>query len=442
MPRRNLIVLLLAAAVSLACYLVADHSQLSRSFAQISNIIEHRYVDRVDRQTLWAAAVRGMISKLGDPYSEYIEPAESAQLDKELNQQFAGIGVVVVRDPESSQPRVLTPIADSPASRAGIEAGDIITKIDGRSTAGMKFEEATQRLHGPLHTEVQLSVQRGRQSGEITLPPIRREVVQVDSVLGDTRDKNDHWNFLLSRNPNIGYVRIVEFGEHTVEEFQAALEQLKANHLEGLILDLRDNPGGLVPAAIGVCGLLLPPGEEIVSVEGREPNSKLIYESTAGPKFLDFPLVVLVNGYSASAAEIVAACLQDQHRATIVGQRTWGKGTVQTIIPLGDKHGELKLTTAAYLRPNGHNIHKRPGDDDSKEWGVLPDAKEQVKMTDDDWRRWRDWRQDRDILRPQSKKGAEAAAGLDVDHDPPLAKAVDFLKSELTGGGTVSADTR
>ena len=196
MPRRNLIVLLLAAAISLACYLVADHSQLSRSFAQIANIIEHRYVDQVDRQTLWAAAVRGMISKLGDPYSEYIEPTESAQLEKELNQQFGGIGVVVVRDPESGQPRVLTPIVDSPASRAGIQAGDIITKIDGLSTAGMKFEEATQRLHGPLDTKVHLSVQRGNQSGEIALPPIRREVVQVDSVLGDTRDKNDHWNFL------------------------------------------------------------------------------------------------------------------------------------------------------------------------------------------------------------------------------------------------------
>ena len=440
MPRRNYLLIFATVIVSLLCYRAAD--PMARSFAYAARTIQQRYVDHVDRQALWSAAVRGMLTQLGDPYSEYIDPQEAAELEKILSQEFAGIGIQVGPEPETGRPQVISPIVGSPAYKAGILAGDIITKIDDQSARDMSYSDAVARIHGKTGEPVKLTVERPGKSSPIEFPPIRREIIHVESILGDERDANGQWNFLLQEHPKIGYLRITNFGEHTVDEFKSALTKLQSLGVQGLILDLRDNPGGLLrPAAVGVCDLLLPSGTPIVSTRGRNDTTEHTYVAGGGQKFLDFPIVVLLNRFSASASEIVAACLQDNHRATIVGERSYGKGTVQNIIPLDDQ-GILKLTTAEYLRPSGHNINRRPGAKDTDEWGVVPDPNDAVKMSKEDQQTWAHWRRDRDIVQPSTSESANSAKAVSDNssnwqsHDPPLHRAIELLESQIQSPAT------
>jgi carboxyl-terminal processing protease len=200
-----------------------------------------------------------------------------------------------------------------------------------------------------------------------------------------------------------------------------------------LILDLRSNPGGLVPAAIAICDMFLAKGQRIVAVQGRSGEMAQQYDATGGEKFPDIPMVVLVNGGSASASEIVAAALQDHRRATVIGERTWGKGTIQTVIPLRGGLGILKLTTAGYLRPNNHNIHRRPDAKEEDQWGVTPDDGYVVTMTADDWRRWTKWRADRDIV-PRHDADPPASPPSDSDaleNDLPLERAIQCIEATI-----------
>ncbi|HEY2883251.1 MAG TPA: S41 family peptidase, partial [Pirellulales bacterium] len=331
MPRRNYFVILCAIVVGVVCYQSADRNPLARSFSEITDLVERRYVDQVDRQKLWAGAVRGMLNELSDPYSEYIDPKEAAELETQLNQEFAGIGIQVALDPGSNKLTIISPIVGTPAYRAGILAGDTIAKIDGHPTREMNYTEATARIRGKEGDPVQLTIERPGHSEPIDLPPIKREMINVESVLGDTRTSHDDWNFLLQTQPKIGYVRIISFGEHTVAELKAALEQLEKEHVQGLVLDLRNDPGGLLTAAIDVCNMFLPEGTPIVSTRGRDGNDEQKHVADGGWKFPNVPMVVLVNHGSASASEIVAACLQDNGRAAVAGERSYGKGTVQNV---------------------------------------------------------------------------------------------------------------
>jgi carboxyl-terminal processing protease len=438
MPRRNYLVIFCAVVVSLLCYRAADHNPLGRSFSEVADLVEHRYVGQVDRNTLWAGAVRGMLGELGDPYSVYIDPKKAAEFEEELSQEFAGIGVQL--DDRPSRLTVLSPIVGSPAYRAGVFAGDVIAKIDGQSTRGMKYADASARIRGKLGEAVKLTLERPGKAEPIDLPPIKREVVNVDSVLGDTREADDRWNFLLQKNPNIGYVRIVSFGKYTVDELKAALDKLRAEKVQGLVLDLRYNPGGLLPAASGVCNFFIPEGKPIVSTRGREHQVLEKFAAEGGEKFLDFPIAILINDGSASASEIVAACLQDNGRAVVIGQRSYGKGTVQNVIPLPDNLGVLKLTTADYWRPSGHNIQRRHDAKDSDEWGVSPDKAMEVKTSDPEAQQWGLWRRDRDVVRPHhseadggtSSKSNDADAA--IDHDAPLRRAVEYLQAQIGKG--------
>jgi len=384
----------------------------------------------VDRQALWAAGVRGMLNELGDPYSEYINPAEAAEFEQILNQEFGGIGIYVDVDQQSKRPVVISPIVGSPAYKAGVLAGDVISKIDGHPTRDMSYADATARIRGKVGDAVHLTVERTGKAEPIDLPPIERQIINTDSVLGDTHDATGHWDFLLAGTPKIGYVRITSFGERTIGEFKTALEELKSNGVQGLVVDLRNDPGGLVPAAVGVCELLVEKGKPIVSTRGRDGQIEREYVAGAGEKFLDFPVAVLVNDYSASASEIVAACLQDDGRAKVVGQRSYGKGTVQNFLPLSGHEGVLKLTTANYWRPSGKNIQRPADEKESDHWGVSPDAGMEVKMNDEQFRKWMQWRRERDRIRPVQ---TEDNVG-DVDrlkHDPPLARAVEHLETQI-----------
>ena len=435
MPRRNLFVLFAAALVSLACYQTADRNPLGRYFSDVADLIEHRYVNNVDRATLWSGAVKGMLSELGDPYSEYFPPREAADFEELLTGEFGGIGVQVSVDQKTGLLTIISPIVGSPAYKAGILAGDVITAIDGKSTKGMKYEEATTRIRGTPGESVAITVERPGEKEPHTFS-VKREVIDVDSVLGDGRGPDDRWDFLIERNPNIGYIRIASFGERTVAEMQTAMEQLKSRGVQGLVIDLRNDPGGLLPAAKDVADMFLPEGKPIVSIKGRGQNDRKYTASGKGEKFLDIPLVVLINDHSASAAEILAAALQDNGRAVIIGKRSYGKGTVQNVIELPGREGMLKLTTAGYIRPNGKNIHRQHDAKETDEWGVSPNDGFGVKLSTEEEKKWMEWRRDRDIVRPHEDHPAEAddAGGKIEDalkSDPPLLRAIEYIKSQL-----------
>src|SRR5262249_35835966 len=217
-------------------------------------------------------------------------------------------------------------------------------------------------------------------TGEIETFTLDREIVHVDTVMGDTRKPDDSWNFMLDPEKRIGYIRLASFSRDTVGDLRKALEELQRLKMRGLVLDLRFNTGGLLTSAVEVCNMFISEGR-IVSTKGRNTQEK-VWDAVKGGQFEGFPIAILVNHYSASASEIVSACLQDHHRAIVVGDRTWGKGSVQNVIELEDGKSALKLTTATYTRPNGHNIHRFPDAKDSDEWGVKPDPGMEVRLDD------------------------------------------------------------
>jgi len=434
MPRRNYLTILAAVVISIVCYFAADRNPLGRSFSEVADLVQRHYVGRVDRQALWAAGVRGMLSELGDPYSEYINPAEAAEFDEILNQEFGGIGIYVDVDQDGKRPVVISPIVGSPAYKAGVLAGDVISKIDGQPTRELSYADATSRIRGKIGDVVKLTVERAGKAEPIDLPPIERQIINTDSVLGDTHDATGHWSFLLVGAPKIGYLRITSFGERTVGELKTALGELKSQGMQGLVLDLRNDPGGLVPAAVGVCELFLEPGKSIVSTRGRGGEIERRYAAGTGEKFLDFPMAVLVNEYSASASEIVAACLQDNGRAKIIGQRSYGKGTVQNFLRLSGHEGVLKLTTANYWRPSGKNIQRPANEKDSDQWGVSPDPGFEVKSSEEQFHQWMQWRRDRDRIRPADRTSDLTGGSGRKDssqHDRPLARAVEYLETQI-----------
>jgi carboxyl-terminal processing protease len=275
-------------------------------------------------------------------------------------------------------------------------------------------------------------------------------VISVETVLGDHRNGDGTWNYLLEGDQRIGYLRITAFSRDTAADVQQVLQELTSKGLDGLILDLRFNPGGLLSAAVAISDMFISDGA-IVSTEGRNTKPQ-VYEAHAEGTFEGFPIAVLVNGYSASASEILAACLQDHERGVVIGERTWGKGSVQNVIELEGGRSALKLTTASYKRPSGKNIHRFEGDDDDDDWGVLPTEGYAIKLNGEQTRRLIESRRERDIvrIRPQGSVAdkappdknpdageADAAESGDVQQggsgfvDPQLQKAREYLQGLL-----------
>ncbi|HEX5106345.1 MAG TPA: S41 family peptidase, partial [Pirellulaceae bacterium] len=385
--------------------------------------IERNYVQPVDRRELMEAAIRGMLSKL-DPHSSYIPPAELDRFKSNVENEFGGIGVTVTL--ESGELTVVSPMLAAPAYRAGIRGGDLFTEIDGQATAGWSIDEAVRRVRGKIGTSVKVTVKHAA-DGKTETVEVPRELVRVDSVLGDRRKADDTWNFFLDEEKKIGYVRISSFSRHTPDELRTALGELQRGGLAGLVLDLRFNPGGLLTAAIEVCDLLVPSGR-IVSTEGRSGPHR-VWDAHQEGTFEGFPIAVLINHTSASASEIVAACLQDHGRATIIGERTWGKGSVQNIVELEEGKSALKLTTAGYMRPSGKNIHRREGAAEKDEWGVRPDAGFELALSGDENDAYQADRRKRDAIVAHSPDAAPPAG--EPKYDKQLQMAVDHLLKKI-----------
>ncbi|MBX9790572.1 MAG: PDZ domain-containing protein [Pirellulales bacterium] len=363
--------------------------------------IERNYVKPISRRELIEAAIHGALSKL-DPYSNYIAPEEVARFRTSVESQFGGIGIQITVD--DGKLKVLSPLVGSPAYRAGLQSGDTIAEIEGRPTGDMTLEEAVSKLKGEVGTTVTVSIVHVGQT-EPQKVTLTREIVHLETVLGDSHSADDHWNYLLDPQEKIGYIRVSTFSRDTVDELRKALEQLQAEGMRGLVLDLRFNPGGLLTAAIEVSDLFISAGK-IVSTEGRNSEAR-VWEAQAEGTFEGFPMAVLVNHFSASSSEIVAACLQDHGRAIIVGERTWGKGSVQNVIELEGGRSALKLTTASYLRPSGKNIHRFPDAKESDEWGVMPNPGYEVKLRQSELRELVASRRQRDVLPVHERKPAE-----------------------------------
>ena len=330
MPSRNVNIIILAACVSFLCYFVQRRAKTAMMVGDALEMIDTYYVDPVDQDKLLIAAMNGMTATL-DEHSEFIglrEDYESFQ--DSINQEFAGIGIFV-EQPESGSPvGVVTPLVGSPALKAGILPGDQIIRVDGQDVATMELHEVSARLKGQVGTVVRLTVQRQQEQHDVS---VQRGRIELESVIGDYRDENDRWVFRLREDPAIAYVRLTAFGDKTAGELERVLKDLD-NDFSALVLDLRGNGGGLLHSAVDISNMFLNSGR-IVSTQTRGGRVEDRFDAQRGT-LVDprKPVAVLIDSDSASASEIVAASLQDHHRASIVGTRSYGKGTVQNILPL------------------------------------------------------------------------------------------------------------
>lgn len=399
-----------------------EYYRLMRAFAESFEQIERNYVKEVDRRELMEAAVEGMLEEL-DPYSNYIDPQELADFNQQVNQKFGGIGIQVTGPPAPGVERltVISPLPGTPAYKAGVRAGDVIMEIEGQSTKGYTVEDAVKLLKGKPGKPVTIGVKHVG-SDEIERITIERAVIQVATVLGDRYKSNGEWDYMLDDENKIGYIRLSHFSRRTADELRKVLGELQDRGLQGLILDLRFNPGGLLTQAIEVSDLFIEQGT-IVSTDGRNTPKREWTASRQGT-FSDFPMAVLVNRYSASASEIVSACLQDHDRAVIVGHRTWGKGSVQKVIKLEDGDSALKLTTASYHRPSGENIHRFPDSKKSDEWGVHPDEGFRIEFSPEEIEQYLKYRRKRDVL---SRDGPPPS---DFE-DRQLNAALEYIRERL-----------
>ena len=412
-----------------------DDYELHKLLIDTINQVEQNYVKPVDRRKLVEAAIRGVLNELDD-YSGYVAPERMTRFQAAVSHQFDGIGIRV--DVDHGRLTVISPYVGSPAYRAGLTSGDQILEIDGKSTQGLKLEESMDLMKGEIGTSVALKIRHpgSSETEEVTLT---RAVVYLETVLGDLRGDNDHWDYLLDDDLRIAYVRLTGFGTHTARDLREVVRGLEKENVAGLILDLRFNPGGLLSCAIQVADLFVSEGK-IVSTAGRNVKER-VWEASKRGTLADVPMVVLINGHSASASEIVAACLQDHDRAVIVGQRSYGKGSVQRVIEMEGGHSALKLTTAGYLRPNGKNIDRHPGDKEDDQWGVKPNEGFELKLSPRETYALEVYRRNRDDQKgseagpdsgnPASTADSEGTAEETKFVDRQLEMALQYLRGKL-----------
>ena len=397
-----------------------------KTFTEVLAHIQKHYVEEVKTKDLVYGAIRGMLATL-DPHSAFMPPDVYKEVQVETKGEFGGVGIQIgIKD---NRLTVIAPIDGTPADRAGVKAGDFIIKVNEESTKDMTLVDAVQKMRGPKGTKVTLTIQR-EGAAEPMVFVLTREIIKIESVRSKMLDGN------------MGYIRVTQFQDQTARDVSAALRKLREQKMQSLILDLRNNPGGLLTSAVEVSEQFVGPNRLIVYIKTREGRKDDYVSHNKEQQPDDYPIIVLVNEGSASASEIVAGALQDWGRAVVVGVQTFGKGSVQTILPLGDGSG-LRLTTAKYYTPKGRSIHGV---------GINPDIVVKGKQTATPPIRERDL--DKTLREPgtspqpsplqenpaapkpepkDGKKDREAAKdkeGKEKDEeDPQLQKAVELLKS-------------
>lgn len=365
-------------------------------------IVETEYVDDVNSRELIYGALKGMLSSL-DPHSQFLDPDAYNELKTETEGKFGGIGIeITLRDGLIT---IVTPIEDTPAWKAGIKAGDVIVKINGEITRDMELSDAVKRMRGKVGEAVNLTILRESEKKVIEFK-IVRDTIKIKDIK-EARILDD----------GIGYIRIVEFREDTPKEFKAVLSKLRESGMNALVLDLRNNPGGLLDVAVKVTSQFIEKDRIIVTTKSRKSTQDLEFKSDCAHPVVDLPIVVLINEGSASGSEILAGALQDYKKAIVLGKKSFGKGSVQTLIPLRDGSA-LRLTTSKYFTPLGREIHGK---------GVIPDiVLEQVDLQDKE-----NTGKSEEAFKKLGEAGKEPAAKNESDYktDNQLARAVDILKA-------------
>jgi carboxyl-terminal processing protease len=330
---------------------VSDTYRELNLFGDVFERVRADYVEKPEDSKLVESAINGMLAGL-DPHSSYMDPKSFRDMQVQTRGEFGGLGIEVTM--EEGLVKVVAPIDETPAAKAGVMANDVITHLDDEAVQGLTLNQAVDKMRGPVNTKIKLTIMRKGADKPVEVT-IVRDIIRVKSV---------RWH---PEGGDIGYIRVTQFNEQTTDGLKAAINdlnsQLGVDKVKGYVLDLRNNPGGLLDQAISVSDTFLEKGE-IVSTRGRNPEETQRFNARPGDLIKNKPLIVLINGGSASASEIVAGALQDHKRATLIGTRSFGKGSVQTIIPLGAGNGALRLTTARYYTPSGRSIQAK---------GISPD---------------------------------------------------------------------
>jgi len=368
-------------------------------FTKALEQIRENYVDgdKTAYQDLVYSAMNGMLTSL-DAHSQFLNPDMYSDMKDDTAGKFGGLGIVIsIKD---SILTIVAPMEDTPGFRAGLQAGDKVIEIEGESTEGVTLAEAVKKLRGEPGTEVTIKILRPK-TQEVEEVTIVRAIIEVSSV----KDAE-----IIDPAAGIGYLRITQFNAPTAEALEEAMDELLEQDLEGLIIDLRNNPGGLLSAAVDVSSKFLKRGKEIVSTRSRNPQDVQVFKSRGRTHYPDLPMVILVNGGSASASEIFAGALQDYKRAILIGEKTFGKGSVQSVLPMDDGSA-IRLTTAKYYTPSQRVIHEK---------GIEPDIV--VPMPPEDWHKLLVKR-----ARPENVESSEDDEEVDIT-DIQLERAVDVLK--------------
>ena len=438
MHRRNLLIVAIVVPGCLLACAAQDRTGQGKRFAEVIQRIDKAYFRTVDSEQLFQAAMEGVFRKLDDR-SEFIEPSKFKNYERDFKKEFAGIGVELDTEPSSGEIIVVAPVYGGPAWRAGIRSGDRIISVENIKTSGRTLSEVVSQFRGVVGSKVDLCIKKQgvSQNGLSAVQDvtISRQNITIESVRGDRRLPGGKWNWWLEGEPNIVYLRISHFGNRTGLEIAQLIEKLVFNQVpKGLVIDLRGNSGGMLQAGIAVCDLFLEDGLIAAVANDRlkdRSNRKQLQQewaATPGQVLEGTPIAILVDEFTASVAEIVAACLQDHKRATIVGSRSFGNASVQTITTLSSGPGAIRLTTNEYQRPSGTSLNRLSTSRDSDAWGVRPDSNFAFSPTRKQLEDWITWRQDRDRVRStQADVALDPGELLPRNADPVLGRALTLF---------------
>lgn len=432
MPKRNLVWVAIAAVIAVLLWKVPENfvrrDALYNRFSPLLDVrvqVLKNYVEPVDDKVLLRGAIDGMLNRL-DPYSEYYDNTQYEQFQKQTEGRFEGIGIEVAPGPAGGL-IVVSPIEGSPAFQEGLRSGDLIVEIDGVKTDSMELEKGVRLITGKPGTNVTLTILRQGVT-EPLQKTIRRGIITIRTIRGWSRSAEWEWDYIIDPDLGIAYIRISRFEGHTDEQFDSVVKELLAREgLRGLIIDVRDNPGGLLDVVVRVANRFIAEGV-IVSTKGRNTPEKP-YLAVPGNTYPYFPVVILVNKGSASASEILAGALKDHHRATLVGEQTFGKGSVQELIRIENNGGAVKLTTAYYYLPNGERIHGR---------GVVPDVildltqQERTKLMESQMAVYSTATSTAPTATQPTTSSAPSRVSINVDADRQLREALKLLQQRIT----------
>ncbi len=421
----------LSLSISAPPQLLKKHENY-RLLVDVLEEVQQKYVKELDAEKM-RELVENMISGglfMLDPHSDFVNAEEFRQFNQQNKGTFGGVGISIEPDRASGLFKVVSPMPGTPAYEAGVQAGDYILKVDGVATENLPMKKIIDMIQGEPGTRVTITVQHEGDKKPVDLE-ITRAKINVESVMGDRRMKNNlkEWDFWIDATTKIAYVRVTGFTETTVADLTKVVAALQRANMRGLVIDLRTNPGGLLRAAVEASSLFLPEGKHVVTTKGRNQKEEVYNAHNNGAvEPGSYPIAVLINRFSASASEILAAALQDHLRAVIIGERSYGKGSVQNVIMLENNNTALRLTTASYWRPSGQNIHRFPESKETEEWGVKPSKGYEVKLTDDDFRKYLKWRRSRDVVHRAGGDTKEA----EEFRDKVLDKALEYIRGEVS----------